>query len=244
MKLIAIGSALLCFGCISPGEDAVMDASSTVDRTAIDGGADLDAGRNSDVSDLARLDGRSADSDVPEASDRSASPTLDCSVQEGVAAEWTYPSGRRGSICAPLQGTIGVQTENCRPRLTTAYAAVPGPVYFYLEGDGMLFGTVRSTMAGFIVGELVPGCSGSVDEPCRYRRQDRGCEVEITHAGQSGDLVEAILRTPCRLLHDFGDGPVTEVTLTSAVVRGRLQYVGDAITGTDDGGGFRCDATP
>jgi|JI10StandDraft_1071094.scaffolds.fasta_scaffold158168_2 hypothetical protein len=169
----------------------------------------------------------------------------DCGLEEGLGAEWVFPSGRRGAMCQPLSGGLALVSQDCRIRTTAAQAWIPsstGPTTLYLEGNGNLFASVGPARTAFLLDEMGTECGPNEAMICRYLRRDLSCEIDIRRPGRVGDLVELVLRHPCTLTHDDGVLPVTEVLLTAAVIRGRLRYAGDvASAGHHDGGTIQCD---
>lgn len=226
MKKIAMIVVLLAVACLPAAKD----------------GNPGMGGSDSAMGDAAVTDLGSSARDVVSPWDQQGVTPLDCPIAEGFGAEWVYPSGRRGSVCAPVSGNVYVESSNCISRYTGASTSFPGPGYVYLEGAVNLFSAVGNTTMAFAVDEPGAECGPSVSMRCRYLRVDRSCEVEVRRAGGIGDQVELVLRRPCRLLNDNADGTRTEVLLTAAVVRGRLTRVGAFTGGTGDAA-IACDST-
>jgi len=227
------------------------DATATPDRADIRDST-LPDRDPADVEDAA-VDRAEAMTDATQPEDRAPLDTAghethvpeNCMLAEGITAQWVYPSGRTGSLCAPLRGmAIGFDTINCRPRLTAAGAAVLSTRMTF-EAMGQLFSRAGAAFGAFVLDDLGTDCATpDLDSMmCRYRRQDYMCQMNVTRAGGPGDIVETVLAAPCRLLHDYG-GPVTEVTLTSARIRGRLRYGGDIAFAGHDGGAPDCGIGP
>jgi len=239
---------LVVQGCSSePGRDAstpssdasevgATDSSTSPDLGVIDAGLDVLTPDVTLSPDHPTPVDTQPDATVPVDPD-ATTPTMDatsaidstvpaCGTQF-VSFSFHHPGTTSVGTCYPLPEGIAANGMNCMIRDISN--SVDGNPTVYVGGDADMFAAVGDTVFGIALrGPAVcpPGPSDGFG--CYFRTRGNTCRGTVVHAGGWRDVVEVVLREPCRLVREDPQGNIlSDVTVDDLRMRGRLRLARD-----------------
>lgn len=158
---------------------------------------------------------------------RAIDSTVPACGTQFVSFSFHHPGTASVRTCYPLPEGIATQGMDCMIRDIASF--VSGNPSVYVGGAADMFSALGDTVFGMTLNSPAACPPGPSDGfGCYHRTRGNTCRGTVVQAGGWRDVVEVVLREPCRLVREDPQGNVlSDVTVDDLRMRGRLRLARD-----------------